>query len=107
MNGVTHAIGFRREGDHLTSTSSDVAGFVPMQGAGRHRERVFQLSDSNGNRATLRFHSAVPDDVSRLESPPVTPCTEVWSEVTIKTRVSFADLHPWLASSSSLLPPRR
>src|SRR5216117_2192202 len=29
MNGVTRSIAFRREGDHLVSTSAEVCGFVP------------------------------------------------------------------------------
>ncbi|MET8198071.1 methyltransferase domain-containing protein [Micromonospora taraxaci] len=30
MNAVTRTIGFRRQGDHLVSTSVEVAGFVPL-----------------------------------------------------------------------------
>ncbi|MFK3978781.1 hypothetical protein ACI2K4_00235 [Micromonospora sp. NPDC050397] len=31
MNGVTRTMGFRRQADHLTSASMEVAGFVPMR----------------------------------------------------------------------------
>jgi protein-L-isoaspartate(D-aspartate) O-methyltransferase len=34
MNGITRSIAFRRERDHLASTSAEVCGFVAMQGAG-------------------------------------------------------------------------
>ena len=37
MNGVTRTIAFHRHGDHLVSSSSEVAGFVPMQGTARVR----------------------------------------------------------------------
>lgn len=97
MNGVTRTIGFRREGDHLTSTSTEVAGFVPMRGAGQHRERVFLLPDGHGNHVKLRFDSAVPNDMTRLDGVLATQRTEVWSGVTIKNGVSFADLHLWFA----------
>ena len=97
MNGVTRTIGFRREGDHLTSTSTEVAGFVPMQGDGQHPERVFLLPDPHGHHVKLRFDSGVPDDVHRLDGVLATPRREVWSTVTIAHQTSFADLHLWLA----------
>jgi len=97
MNGVTRTIGFRRDGDHLTSTSTEVAGFVPMQGAGQHPERVFLLTDPNGKQVKLRFDSGVPDDMSQLDGVLATERTQVWSGVTIKHQTSFADLHLWFA----------
>lgn len=60
MNGVRRTIGFRRDGDHMTSTSTEVAGFVPMQGAGRHPERVLVLPGGDGHAAKLRLDSGVP-----------------------------------------------
>jgi protein-L-isoaspartate(D-aspartate) O-methyltransferase len=97
MNGVTRTIGLRRTEDHLISTSIEVAGFVPMQGAGRHAERVFLLTDPNGKQVKLRFDSGVPDDMSLLDGVLATDRTEVWSEVTIPHRTSFADLYLWFA----------
>ena len=97
MNGVTRTIGFRRAGDHLVSTSIEVAGFVPMQGAGRHDERVFLLTDPNGKQVKLRFDSGAPDDMSQLDGVLATDPTEVWSGVTIPHRTSFADLYLWFA----------
>lgn len=98
MNGITRAIAFRREGDHLVSTSAEVAGFVPMQGAGAHDERVFLLPDRNGHHVKLRFEGEVPQDMSLLDGVLATERTEVWSGVTIKHGVSFADLHLWFAA---------
>jgi protein-L-isoaspartate(D-aspartate) O-methyltransferase len=97
MNGVTRTIGFRRDGDHLRSTSTEVAGFVPMQGIGQHPERVFLLPDPDGNTVKLRFDSAVPEDVDLLAGVLATDRNEVWSGVTIHHGVSFADLHLWFA----------
>ncbi|GAA3948280.1 hypothetical protein Aau02nite_11580 [Amorphoplanes auranticolor] len=97
MNGVTRTIGFRRDGDHLVSTSTEVAGFVPMQGAGQHAERVFLLPDPNGNNVKLRFDSDVPADLGNLDGVLATERTDVWSGATIKHQTSFADLHLWFA----------
>jgi protein-L-isoaspartate(D-aspartate) O-methyltransferase len=97
MNGVTRTIGFRRDGDHLTSTSTEVAGFVPMQGDGQHPERVFVLADTHGKHVKLRFDSGVPENMSQLDGVLATERTEVWSGVTIKHQTSFADLHLWFA----------
>lgn len=98
MNGITRAIGFRREGDHLVSTSAEVAGFVPMQGEGARDERVFLLPDRNGHNLKLRFEGDVPQDMSLLDGVLATELTAVWSGVTIKHGVSFAGLHLWFAA---------
>lgn len=98
MNGITRAVAFRREGDHLVSTSAEVAGFVPMQGAGAHDERVFLLPDRNGHHVKLRFEGEAPQDMSLLDGVLATERTEMWSGVTIKHGVSFADLHLWFAA---------
>jgi len=97
MNGVTRSIGLRREGGHLVSTSAEVCGFVPMQGSGAHDERVFLLSDQQGRHVKLRFDGDAPQDLSPLDGVLATERTEVWSGVTIKHGVSFADLHLWFA----------
>lgn len=97
MNGITRTIGFRRDGDHLVSTSTEVAGFVPMQGAGQHTERVFLLPDPHGNNVKLRFDSDVPAELDNLDGVLATERTDVWSGATIKHQTSFADLHLWLA----------
>ncbi|MEV6871658.1 methyltransferase, FxLD system [Amycolatopsis sp. NPDC051128] len=98
MNGITRTIAFHREGDHLVSTSAEVAGFVPMQGEGARDERVFLLPDRNGHHVKLRFEGDVPADMSLLDGVLKTERTEVWSGVTIKHGVSFADLHLWFAA---------
>ncbi|MEV4802303.1 methyltransferase, FxLD system [Nonomuraea sp. NPDC049421] len=97
MNGVSRSIAFRREGDHLVSTSAVVCGFVPMQGTGEHADREFRLPDPQGHVITLRFDAGAPDDPSALDGVLAGERTEVWSGVTIGNGVSFADLHLWLA----------
>jgi protein-L-isoaspartate(D-aspartate) O-methyltransferase len=97
MNAVTRTIGFRREGDHLVSTSAEVAGFVPMQGDGRHADRVLVMPDSSGHKIRLSFDSGFPGDPSSLDRVLAGRRTEAWSGVTIKHGVSFADLHLWFA----------
>ncbi|MEU6789898.1 methyltransferase, FxLD system [Nonomuraea angiospora] len=98
MNGVSRSIAFRRANDHLTSTSAVVAGFVPMQGAGQHVDREFRLPDPNGRAVTLRFDDGAPDNPALLDGVLASERSEVWSGVTIKHGVSFADLHLWFAS---------
>ncbi|MEU8263151.1 methyltransferase, FxLD system [Micromonospora sp. NPDC048999] len=97
MNGVTRTIAFRRNGDHLASTSSEVAGFVPLQGDGARPERVFRLPDRQGRFVSLRFDVGVPDDARQLDGVLDTERTEVWSGATVGLSESFADLHLWLA----------
>jgi protein-L-isoaspartate(D-aspartate) O-methyltransferase len=97
MNGVTRTIGFRRDGDHLTSTSTEVAGFVPMQGDGQHAERVFIVPDPNTHKVKLRFDADVPADLSQLDGVLAAERTEMWSGATIRHQTSFADLHLWFA----------
>lgn len=97
MNGVTRTIAFRRAGDHLVSTSTEVAGFVPMQGEGAHPERVLRLPDGRGRHVYLRFDGDLPDEPGLLDGVLATERTERWSGVTIDRGMSFADLHLWLA----------
>ncbi|WP_369754139.1 methyltransferase, FxLD system [Micromonospora sp. CNB394] len=97
MNGVTRTIALRRDGDHLTSTSSEVAGFVPLQGDGARPERIFRLPDRQGRFVSLRFDVGAPDDVRQLDGVLDTERSEVWSGATVGHSESFADLHLWLA----------
>jgi protein-L-isoaspartate(D-aspartate) O-methyltransferase len=97
MNGVTRTIGFTRDGDHLSSTSAAIAGFVPMQGAGAHDDHVVTLTDGEGRQVTFTFHTDLPTDMNRLDGVLTTERTSAWSGVTIGKQVSFADLHLWFA----------
>ncbi|MEV6964432.1 methyltransferase, FxLD system [Hamadaea sp. NPDC051192] len=97
MNGVTRTVGFRRDGDHLASTSMEVAGFVPMQGDGRHEDTMYLLPDPYGFHVRLSVDSSAPGDLAELEAVLATGRAEAWSHVTIGHGISFASLHLWLA----------
>jgi protein-L-isoaspartate(D-aspartate) O-methyltransferase len=98
MNGVTRTIAFRRDGDHLVSTSARVAGFVPMQGDGAHPEKVYLLPEGPGRAVKLRFDDGALEDPGLLNGVLGTERRQAWSGVTIEHGVSFADLHLWFAS---------
>lgn len=97
MNGVTRTIAFHRDGDHLVSSSSEVAGFVPMQGDGARPERILRLPDGQGRHVSLHFDADAPQDPALLDGVLATGRDETWSAVTIEHGVSFADLHLWFA----------
>jgi len=98
MNGVTRTIAFRRDGDHLVSSSTELAGFVPVQGDDARPERILRLPDAQGHAVSLRFDVGVPDDVHALDGVLGTERSEVWSEVFVGGSESFADLHLWMAA---------
>ncbi|MEU4239747.1 methyltransferase, FxLD system [Actinoplanes sp. NPDC026619] len=97
MNGATRSIGFRKTENHLVSTSMEVAGFVSMQGAGRHDGRIVVLPHSDGTDLKLLFDSGAPDDPHALDDILAGPRCESWSGVTIRHGVPFPDLQLWLA----------
>jgi protein-L-isoaspartate(D-aspartate) O-methyltransferase len=97
MNGITRSVAFRREADHLLSTSAEVCGFVAVQGEGEHPDRIFRLPDADGRHIELRFDDGAPEDPSLLDAALATGRTEVWSGITIQNGTSFADLHLWFA----------
>jgi protein-L-isoaspartate(D-aspartate) O-methyltransferase len=105
MNGVTRTIAFRRDTGHntghdagrLVSTSTEVAGFVPMRGDGAHPERTLALPDRQGRHVTLHFDGDVITDPALLDGVLSAGRTERWSGITIGRSVSFADLYLWFA----------
>lgn len=96
MNGVTRTIGFRRDGDHLVSTSIEVAGFVPMQGAGAIEEWLVTLTGPAGKPVTLRFQSDVPED-GQVDQVLADESVVAWSGVEFPNGISWADLYLWFA----------
>lgn len=97
MNNVTRVIAFRREGDHLVSTATEVAGFVTMQGDGAQADRIVELPDPAGGSVRLSFDTGQPSNPGQLHGVLAASATESWSQVTIANGVSFADLHLWFA----------
>lgn len=96
-NGVTRTIAFRRDAGHLVSTSTEVAGFVPMRGDGERAERILHLPDGHGRHVSLRLDADTPAEPGLLDGVLAADRTQRWSGVTIEHGVSFADLHLWLA----------
>ncbi|GAB3852491.1 hypothetical protein GCM10027610_080900 [Dactylosporangium cerinum] len=97
MNGVTRTIAFRHAADHLVSTSTELAGFVPMQGVGARPERIFRLPDGKGRHVSLRFDTGAPQDIHLLDGVLAAERTAVWSSVAVAGSESFADVYLWFA----------
>jgi protein-L-isoaspartate(D-aspartate) O-methyltransferase len=97
MRGLTRSLALDRNGGHLVSRSAMICGFVKIQGAGAHQERVLPLG---GMEIGLRF-----DDGGRPDDPHLpgdvldTARAEVWSGVTIGNLESFETLQFWLATT--------
>ncbi|WUH92256.1 methyltransferase, FxLD system [Streptomyces sp. NBC_00433] len=96
MRGLTRSITFAREGDHLVSRSAKICGFVTMQGAGAHRERLLLL---RGEEIGLRFDEDLSADPGALNGALNTPRSEVWTGVTVGRAVPFDTLQMWLATA--------
>jgi protein-L-isoaspartate(D-aspartate) O-methyltransferase len=94
--GLSRSLALERVGDHLASVSAKVCGFVKMQGAGAHRERLLLL---RGDEIGLRFDDGGPDDVHHLDGVLATPRVAVWSGITVGHMESFEMLQFWLATS--------
>ncbi|GAA4101165.1 methyltransferase, FxLD system [Actinomadura miaoliensis] len=96
MRGLTRSITFTRVGDHLESRSAKVCGFVAMQGAGEHRERLLLLRDKE---IGLRFDDDWPADPDLLNGAFEAGQAQVWSGVTVGRREPFDTLQLWLATT--------
>ncbi len=96
MRSLTRSIVFKRDGDHLVGQSAQVCGFVAMQGAGAHTERLLLL---RGKEIGLRFDDGFPDNPDLLNGALDTPRREVWTGVVIERMVPFDTLQLWLATA--------
>ncbi|MEV7970541.1 methyltransferase, FxLD system [Sphaerisporangium sp. NPDC088356] len=96
MRGLTRSITFVRAGDHLVSRSAKICGFVKMQGAGAHAERLLLL---RGKEIGLRFDDAWPVDADLLKGALDTTRVEAWSGVTVGRMEPFDTLQLWLATA--------
>jgi protein-L-isoaspartate(D-aspartate) O-methyltransferase len=94
--GLTRSLALDREGDRLVSRSAMICGFVRMQGAGAHQERVLPL---RGQQIRLRFDDGAPDNPHLLDGVLDTERDEMWSGVAIGRCESFATLQFWLATT--------
>ncbi|PIM71225.1 methyltransferase, FxLD system [Streptomyces sp. JV178] len=96
MRGLTRSITFAREGDHLVSQSAKICGFVTMQGAGAHQERLLLL---RGKEIGLRFDDEWPAEPDALNGALDTERVEVWSGVKLQRQEQFDTLQMWLATA--------
>jgi protein-L-isoaspartate(D-aspartate) O-methyltransferase len=94
MRGLTRSIVFERDGGNLVSRFYELCSFVPMQGAGERRERVFPLG---GDTVSLRVDDGQQLDAERLREALSQPRVQAWSQVTIGPGERFDGLHLWLA----------
>jgi len=96
MRSLARLIVFERDGDHLVGQSAQVCGFVTMQGAGAHAERLLLL---RGKEIGLRFDDGFPDNPALLNGALDTTRVEVWTGVVIERMVPFDTLQLWLATA--------
>ncbi|WP_405144071.1 hypothetical protein OG589_40660 [Sphaerisporangium sp. NBC_01403] len=93
---MTRSITFVRAGDHLVSRSAKIRGFVKMQGARAHAERLLLL---RGREIGLRFDDSWPVDADLLNDALDTTRVEAWSGVTAGRKEPFDTLQLWLATA--------
>src|SRR5205814_6979524 len=90
---------FAPTGGHLVAQSAKVCGFVKMQGAGAHEERLLPL---HGGEISLRFDDddgGWPANPNLLTDALHTARVETWSGVTTGRMEPFDTLHLWLATA--------
>ncbi|MGH4001863.1 MAG: methyltransferase, FxLD system [Pseudonocardiaceae bacterium] len=97
MNGSSRVIAFQRTvaagGDHLISTSQQVAGFVPMQGEGSNDGRTLLIPDVDRTQLRLLFDKDFPATPQDLDGLLATPMHETGSGVVVAAGESFIDLY--------------
>ncbi|MGH3684570.1 MAG: methyltransferase, FxLD system [Pseudonocardiaceae bacterium] len=95
MRGLTRSVAFKRDGDRLVSRGYHLCGFVPMQGAGAHTERLISL---DGDEITLRVDETLQVDADRLRDALRAPRVQRWSGVELGGVEPIDDLDLWLAT---------
>lgn len=94
MRGLTRSVVFERAGGHLVSRAYELCGFVPLQGAGAHQERLVLL---HGEEVGLRLDDGQEVDAGLLRAALSQPRLQAWSGVTAGRGDRFDGLHLWLA----------
>lgn len=97
MNGSSRVIAFQPDadagGDHLVSTSHQVAGFVPMQGEGSNDGRTLLIPDVDRTHLRLLFDKDYPAPPGDLNGLLASPMHETGSGVVVAAGESFIDLY--------------
>ncbi|MFE5860209.1 methyltransferase, FxLD system [Streptomyces virginiae] len=96
MRGLTRSVAFDRDGDRLVSRSSEVCGFVTMQGEGEHNTRLLLI---RGKEIGLRFDDGWPTDPEALNGVFDTDRVERWTGVTVAPAEPLKGMQMWLASA--------
>lgn len=96
MRGLTRSIAFERDGDRLVSRSSEICGFVTMQGEGEHSERLLLL---RGEEIALRFDDGWPAEPDALNGVFDTDRVEKWTGVTVAPMEPLKGMQMWLATA--------
>lgn len=97
VRGLTRTVVFERRANLLVSLGHEMCGFVPMQGAGEHCERLILL---HGEDVGLRIDDDAPTiEAEGLRRSLLEPRTEVWSGVRFGGSEPFDGLLLWLATT--------
>jgi protein-L-isoaspartate(D-aspartate) O-methyltransferase len=96
MRGLGRTISFDLTGDHLVSRDHAMAGFVSVQGAGEHNERLVLLHGEDvGLRIDEEGHAV---DAEGLSTSLLKPRVEAWTGVRFAGAEPFDGLFLWLAT---------
>lgn len=98
LRGLTRSWAFERDGDDLVAGGGRVCGFVKVQGAGAHDERLLLLRGEGDKEVGLRFDEDWPAEPELLNGVLDSPRVEAWSGVVLPPAASFATLQLWLAT---------
>jgi len=95
LRGLTRSVVLEADGDRLVSRSYEVCSFVPVRGAGAHRDQVIPL---DGDDAAIRLENAANIDPTLVRQAVSWPRVEVWSGVRVDEGGLFEGLLLWLAT---------
>ena len=97
VRGLTRSIGLTRTGSRLVSTSKELCGFVPMQGAGAWPRLWVPLLEG---KVRLRFdEEPCPTDPGVLERAFEAGQAQTWTGVTVRLGESIDTLQTWLSTT--------
>lgn len=99
MGLATRSLSFRRHDGHLVATSSQVCGFVAMQGAGTHVRHELNAVDPAGVSVALTSDSVMPLRSDELALMLAGESTEAWAGVSIgHGQVDLSGMLLWLTT---------
>lgn len=104
VRGMTRTVGLARNGDRLDSTSVEVCGFVPMQGAGEDAQRLILLNATPEERVALRVDGGHTIDARALSAALRTAPVTRWTGVTMGGTESLEHLDLWLTTALDPMP---